>query len=158
MAKVDPHPIRRIHAGSSPAGETNPLLGGCILRLPVQDVVVSLMAIVQKAPHGGQKRHSVPQLIAFNPIARKMVNMHQRLGRSSLFHSIWKDQAFARTQLVQPVRGVHIPQSARGIFDIWFQVKQRVAKLCMALPGQPRQGFANRPAIAGTQLRQRLVL
>ena len=55
VAEVHTHPVSRIQARPNPSAEPDSQFRRGVLRLPVQDVVIALVAIVQETSHRSQE-------------------------------------------------------------------------------------------------------
>ena len=141
MPEIRPHPVGCIDAAASRSRQPDAVPGRRILRLPVQRVVVALVAIVQETPDGCQERHCLLKLLTAGAGGQRSPEALRILSCP---------------QANQPLPDIRIPQTAGAILDIGLQVKQRVAELRMALAGELRQLYTDRFAIASAQLRDTL--
>ena len=90
MAKVHTHPVRRVDAATQPSRQPNMRSSRDILRLPVQRVVVALLAIVQKAPC---RRQEADRLLEVIQVAATVTSLRA-------------------AQTIQPVADVGVAQAA----------------------------------------------
>jgi hypothetical protein len=120
MAEVGTHPVGGIDACVAGAAQADAELGCGVLRLPVQRVVVALVAVVEEAAHGGEEGEGVVEVAVVLRCA--VVGVHAPQPEPS-----------------QPVADVGVAQTAGAVLDVRLQVKERVAEAGVAGESEPRQ-------------------
>jgi hypothetical protein len=139
MAIIRPHPIRGIR---SPARlQPNRKRRSLILRLPVESIVVAPVPEVQKTSRRRQKvecRLGIPArtLEHAPPLPRPLLGL------------------FQVEQHRKPHRQVIVPQAARAILQIRFQMEDGIAELGVAGAGNLAQLLSDRSPLAQYQPRK----
>ncbi len=117
MLKVDAHPLRS--GKDFAAADSDSLLGGFILGVPGECIVVARMAEMQKAARRHQKIERV--------VERLLQRRRQEracFGPGTGF--------FDRGNQRQPTSQIVIAQAARAVFDVRFEMKYGVAEFVVA--------------------------
>src|SRR5947209_18768436 len=75
-----------------------------ILSLPIEGIIVTLVAVMQKTAHEVEEGNRLPEFEIFR---------RSYVGRRTLF------------QYLQPTTNMHVAKATWTILNIWFQMKER---------------------------------
>ena len=88
-----------------------------LLRLPANDVVVAVAAIVQMTAAGSEEVHGIEDFVGFRVVRLGALTASVKPGDRG-----------------QPARHLEVAQAAGTVFQVWFQMKDGVAEAQMARP------------------------